>query len=352
MLPSCAVAPRGAQHRPATSSSAACGRRERPRRPCSQHACAARAGVPCAAQRPARAAKGSLQHFCAVEQCAALRRAPCALRRASPPEACGLPCGAAAGLHGARSGAARAIVRAAGVVPYTGTKEHISTKRGCCSAPPARVGAGAACPRAWGCRRAGRASGGATPRVKGRLFRSGAMGGTASSHLEGDGGCYSVKCRSAPLSVNDRAVLRVTKQARGLHARPGSARCTRADPCAGTCPCQRVPLTAQELRVLAHVTAEAVHDATLDVDRDILLRLQWRDIPAVALAGRFLTITQAPPDGASRPTARAAQHARAAALPNRCSADTSVLLSMSLPLLPPGRCTCSSCRRPRTCRRW
>ena len=50
------------------------------------------------------------------------------------------------------------------------------------------------------------------------------MGGTASAHLEGDGGCYSVKCRSAPLSVNDRAVLRVTKQARGLHAQRGIAR--------------------------------------------------------------------------------------------------------------------------------
>jgi len=43
------------------------------------------------------------------------------------------------------------------------------------------------------------------------------MGGSQSSHavLDGDGGCYSVKCRSEPLMVHDRAVLRVTKEVRG-----------------------------------------------------------------------------------------------------------------------------------------
>ena len=43
------------------------------------------------------------------------------------------------------------------------------------------------------------------------------MGGSQSSHavLDGDGGCYSVKCRSEPLMVHDRAVLRVTKVVRG-----------------------------------------------------------------------------------------------------------------------------------------
>lgn len=43
-----------------------------------------------------------------------------------------------------------------------------------------------------------------------------AMGAGQSSQvvLDGDGGCYSVKCRSEPLMVHDRAVLRVTKEVR------------------------------------------------------------------------------------------------------------------------------------------
>ena len=42
------------------------------------------------------------------------------------------------------------------------------------------------------------------------------MGAGQSSQvvLDGDGGCYSVKCRSEPLMVHDRAVLRVTKEVR------------------------------------------------------------------------------------------------------------------------------------------
>ena len=103
--------------------------------------------------------------------------------------------------------------------------------------------------------------------------------------------------------------------------------------------------------MLAHVSLDAVHDATQDADRDILLRLQWHDVVAVALAGRFLTVTQAPPDGASRPTARALPQTRArralcdacrnAAVLTLCSANC-----VSLLLFPPGRCTCSSSRQP------
>jgi len=48
------------------------------------------------------------------------------------------------------------------------------------------------------------------------------MGNTPSAALAGEGGCFSVKCRSEPLQVYDKAVLRVTKdEARG----PARCRC-------------------------------------------------------------------------------------------------------------------------------
>ena len=170
------------------------------------------------------------------------------------------------------------------------------------------------------------------------------MGGTASTHLEGDGGCYSVKCRSAPLSVNDRAVLRVTKQARARPALapcPAPSRAARADPGTRTLPPRRA--RAQELRVLSHVTLNALHDATQDADRDILLRLQWPDIAAVALAGRFLSVTEAPNHGAARPTARALHDAHMLALSGQgglsrsCFAACRFCSSSGASLQAPGR---------------
>jgi hypothetical protein len=50
-------------------------------------------------------------------------------------------------------------------------------------------------------------------------------------------------------------------------------------------------------------------------------------------------------------------HARAAAHPKHCSADASPHIlrrccACLLLVLPPGRYTCSKCRRPQTCLRW
>ena len=96
--------------------------------------------------------------------------------------------------------------------------------------------------------------------------------------------------------------------------------------------------------MLSHVTLDAAHDATQDADRDILLRLQWPDIAAVALAGRFLTVTEAPHHGAARPTARALHDSHTLALSGLGGLSRSCLAacrrfcsSAGAPLQAPGR---------------
>jgi|APGre2960657444_1045066.scaffolds.fasta_scaffold00405_6 hypothetical protein len=122
------------------------------------------------------------------------------------------------------------------------------------------------------------------------------MGASSSTPvLDGDGGNFSVKCRSEPLSVHDRAVLRVTKEVR---VRAGSE-CACASPSGLLpAPCASRAAHLQELVVLRGVDADNVYSQSTGSKSNVLLTMAWSDIAAIQLAGRFLSVTQG--DGAMR----------------------------------------------------